>query len=45
MANLSDEDIYAKVLNQYPNNNSIYIHFTSIPQNIKTELLTIYNNI
>ncbi len=45
MANLSDEDIYAKVLNQYPNSNSVYIYFTSIPQNIKTELLTIYHNL
>ncbi|MFK5970044.1 MAG: adenylate/guanylate cyclase domain-containing protein [Candidatus Marithrix sp.] len=45
IANLSNEDIYAKVLNQYPNNNSIYIYFTSIPQNIKTELLTVYHNL
>ncbi|HHB92740.1 MAG TPA: HAMP domain-containing protein [Thioploca sp.] len=41
IANLSNEDIYAKVLKQYPDN-SIYIYFTSISQNIKAKLLTVY---
>ncbi|MDM8566854.1 adenylate/guanylate cyclase domain-containing protein [Candidatus Halobeggiatoa sp. HSG11] len=42
---LSNEDIYAKVLNQYPNDNCICIHFTSIPLNTKTKLLSIYNSL
>ncbi len=45
MPNSLGEDIYAKVLNQYPSDNSIYIHFTSIPLDIKTELLSIYNKL
>ncbi|MCK5877321.1 MAG: adenylate/guanylate cyclase domain-containing protein, partial [Candidatus Marithrix sp.] len=43
--NLSDEDIYAKVLNQYPKDNSVYIHFTSIPLHIKTKLLAVYDSL
>jgi hemerythrin-like metal-binding protein len=42
-SSVSREDVYAKVVGDGVDENSLHIHFTSIPNNIKAKLIDFYN--
>jgi len=39
---VADEDVYAKVLSYGDNENTLHVHFTSIPRKFKAQLLAIF---
>jgi len=38
----ADEDVYAKVLSDGENENTLHVHFTSIPRNVKAQLVALF---
>ncbi len=45
MSKIVSEDIYAKVLNKEADEKSLYIHFTSVPVEIKKQLMVLYQSL
>jgi len=39
---VADEDVYAKVLSYGENENTLHVHFTSIPRKVKAQLLALF---
>jgi hemerythrin-like metal-binding protein len=39
---VADEDVYAKVLSDGDNENTLHVHFTSIPRNVKAQLVALF---
>ncbi len=39
---MADEDVYAKVLSYGDNENTLHVHFTSIPRNVKAQLVALF---